>query len=593
MPFSSGNKNFSVTQQSSGLFNLVLIEPPTRRRRPRFPELASTLLFSLYNVSGHKHWYKGMYKPVKAEAQALRRYKSETVLEAISRASTWRRKDAKSFAKTLAEENLDYGAALRDYQLAFAAKLALYLYDKKRLSTRRFDWKDLVQTCRSLTKHQDPASYPIRSAEDFERFMIRAAYQQFPDFYGDNDTLARTRLLFRTCAKTVVTKTQFDIDKAYKEATGLTLDQTWDLTLALLGLILSRNGGIQPGLINPGDLRQNISEADVNRFVYMISVSPQEFRTKMQLPEYRVDPMETFNPNPLVNWPMIRLANSGWVVPIVPYLFRRGTEQVFYDVIKRGGREFAGFFGHVFEEYVDRILSTLGPSYEVVRERRYVCNGQPYDTCDRIILNDGDAILLECKTKRLGLRTKFTADKELLRKDLTDIGKSDDKSNLVHAVRQLHRTHSDIRANRTGLEDLHVKITGTIYPLVLVLDPYYFANAPYIKSIVSEELRKSGSPIVDFSWQVLDARGFEPLCALARQEDFKGLLARKFSSPELAVQEMTTFVDNYVQHEKLIGRDILLHPSLATELEGLWKEMESRYGVKFGQRSAGLNRVSF
>lgn len=541
------------------------------------------LPLSLYNVSRHKHWHKGMYKPIEAEAQALRRYKPETVLQAISRASTWRRKDAKGFAKALAKENLDYRAALRDYQLAFATKLALYFYDKKRLSTRRFDWKDLVQACRSLTKHQDPASYPIRSEEDAEKFMIRVAYQQFPDFYGDNDTLARTRLLFRTCAKTVVTKTQFDIDKAYKEATGITLDQAWDLTLALLGLILSKNGGIQPKPINPGDLRQNISEADVNRFVNMISISPQEFRAKMQLPEYRVDPMETFNPNPLVNWPMIRLANRGWVVPIIPYLFRRGTEQVFYDVMKRGGREFAGFFGHIFEEYVDRILSSLGLGYEIVRERRYVCNGQPYDTCDRIILKDGDAILLECKTKRLGLRTKFTADKELLRNDLTDAGKSGDKSNLVHAVRQLHRTVRDICANCAGLEDLHLKITGAIYPLVLVLDPYYFANAPYIKGIISEELRKSDSPVADFSWQVLDARGFESLCALARQEDLKGLVARKFSSPELEVQEMTTFVDNYVQHEKSMERDILLHPSLATELEDLWKEMGSRYGVKFGQ----------
>lgn len=527
-----------------------------------------------------------MYKPVEAEAQTLRRYEPDIVLQAISRASTWRRRDAKGFARALAKENLDYHAALRDYQLAFVAKLALYFYDRPRLSRRQFGWRDLVQACRSLTKHQDPASYPIRSEEDAERFMIRVAYQQFPDFYGDNDTLARTRLLFRTCAKTVVAKTRFDIDEAYKEATGLTLDQTWDLTLALLGLVFSKRGDIQPGPLKPGDLQQNISEPDVNRFVGMISISPQEFREKMKLPEYQVDPRETFNPNPLVNWPMVRLENNRLVVPILPYLFRRGTEQVFYDVIRYGGREFAGFFGHVFEEYVDRILSTLGPGYEIIPERRYVCDGQPYDTCDRIILKDSDAILLECKTKRLGIRTKFTADKELLRNDLTDIGRNDDKGNVVHAVRQLYRTEKDIRgvrANCAGLEDLHQKVTGKTYPLVLVLDPYYFANVPYIRSIIAEELEKGDTPIRGFSWQILDARGFEPLCALAQREDLRTLVARKFSSPALEVQEMKTFVDNYVQYEKQMERDILMHPVLTAELEDLWKEMGSRYGIQFGQ----------
>jgi len=524
-----------------------------------------------------------MYKPVEAEAKALRRYEPDIVLQAISRASTWRRRDVKGFARALAKENLNYHAALRDFQLAFVVKLVLYFYDRPRLSRRQFGWKDLVQACRALTKHQDPNSYPICSSEDAERFMIRVAYQQFPDFYGDNDTLARTRLLFRTCAKTVVTKTQFDIDKTYKEATGLTLDQSWDITLALLGLILAKKGDIQSGPLKPGDLRQNISESDVTRFVDMISTTPQEFQKKMKLPEYKVDPLETFNPNPLVNWPMIRLKNNRWIVPIVPYLFRRGTEQVFYDVIGYGGRQFAGFFGYVFEEYIDRILATLEPSYEIIPEKRYMRDGQPYDTCDRIIVKDGDAILLECKTKRLGLRTKFSADKELLRNDLTDVGKIDDKGNVVHAVRQLYRTKRDIRANCAGLEDLHQKITGTTYPLVLVLDPYYFANAPFVKRIITEELEKGDSPVRDFSWQILDARGFEPLCALARQEDLMGLVAKKFSSAELEAQEMKTFVDNYIHHARQVERDILLHPILSAELNALWKEVGSRYGIEFRQ----------
>jgi len=519
-----------------------------------------------------------MYKPVKTEATALRRYNPDVVLNAISKASAWRRRDSEGFGKTLAKEDLDYWAALRDFQLAFVAKLVLYFYDKPRLSQRQFDWKDLLEACRALTKHQDPSSYPISSSEDATRFMIRVAYQQFPDFYGDTDTLARTHLLFRSCARAVESKMPFDIDTAYKEATGLTFDQSWDITIALFGFVLAKNGGIQPGSLRAGDLGQNISESDVARFVDMISLPPTQFREKMKLPQYLVDPSETFNPNPLVNWPMIKLKNSKWVVPILPYLFRRGTEQAFYDVIGYKGRDSSGFFGYVFEAYVDRILEALGPGYEIIPEKQYLRNRRA--TCDRIIIKGSNAVLIECKTKRLSLKTKFTADKELLRDDLTDIEKAGDKGNVVSAIRQLYRTEQDIRTNCLGLEELHRKVTGEIYPLVLVLDPYYFANTHYIKQIITEELKKGDPAIEDYDWQILDARGLEPLCSLARQEDFVDLIAQKFSLPELQEQDMKVFVDNFA-NEKKISRDTLIHPALNAELDAFWGELESRYNTKF------------
>lgn len=521
-----------------------------------------------------------LYKPVEAEAQALRRYNPDVVLNMISKISTWRRRDTDGFAKALARENINYRAALRDFQLAFAAKLVLYFYDKPRLTERQFNWKVLLGACRALTKHQDPNSYPLKSSEDLDKFVFRVAYQQFPDFYGDADTMARTHLLFRSCARAVEAKTAFDIDKAYEEAAGLTLDQSWDITLALLGFTLTKKGGIQLGPIKPGELKRNLSEPDITRFVDMISLTPKELQEKMKLSEYQVDPFETFNPNPLVNWPMIKLEHNKWVVPILPYLFRRGTEQAFYDVIGYKGREFAGFFGYVFEDYTDRILTTLGADYEIIPEKRYSRNGQTFNTCDRIIIKDGDAVLIECKTKRLGLKTKFTADEKLLRNDLTDVGKVDGKGNVVSAIRQLYRTEQDIRANCLGLEELHQKITGRMYPVVLVLDPYYFANGGYIKRIIAEELEKGNPSIKDYAWQITDARGFELLCSLALREKFIILIARKFSSPELGVQDMTTFIQNLKVNEDQRSKEDLTHPVLRAELGALWKEIESRYKVR-------------
>jgi len=521
-----------------------------------------------------------MYKPVEREAQALRRYNPVNILNLISAFSIMRRKDEKRIANLLAKENLNYKVAFRDFQLAFVVKLVLHFFGKPRLSLRKLTWRDLLEACRSLTKHQDLSSYPIRSSEDLDKFMIRMAYQQFPDFYGDRDTLARTHLLFRSCAREVESKTGFDIDKAYMEATGLTLDKSWEITLGIYGFLLGRKNGLIIGPLKAGDLKKNIDDADITKYIDMISITPEEYREQMKLPIYRVDPFETFNPNPLVNWPIIEIEDKKWIVPIFPYLLRRGTEQAFYDVIASKGREFSGFFGYVFEEYADKMLSIIGTGYEIIHERPYSCNGKKYNTCDRIIIKNGEAVLIECKTKRLGLKTKFTADEQLLRNDLTDIGKEEDTGNIVHAIRQLHRTEQSIRANCNGLEDLNKKITGKMYPLVLTLDPYYCANGGYIKRIIDEELKKGEYKVTGYSWQLVDARGLEMLCALSQKEDYIGLIRDKFSTEEKAIQDMTTFIE----YENVGGvqkaRSIPDHPIILSELDKFRGGIGSRYNIK-------------
>ncbi len=66
--------------------------------------------------------------------------------------------------------------------------------------------------------------------------------------------------------------------------------------------------------------------------------------------------------------------------------------------------------------------------------------------------------------------------------------------------------------------------------MVLVLDPYYLANGPYVKRIITEELKKGDVSITDYDWQIVDARGFERLCSISRSEDFVNLITKKCQS---------------------------------------------------------------
>src|SRR5207302_4408466 len=68
------------------------------------------------------------------------------------------------------------------------------------------------------------------------------------------------------------------------------------------------------------------------------------------------------------------------------------------------------------------------------------------DSIDWTVLEGSKATLIECKTRRLLLPTKVTADQNLLRRDLEDI---------IKGARQLSRFREDVRARMAGTERFH------------------------------------------------------------------------------------------------------------------------------------------
>jgi len=496
------------------------------------------------------------------------------MLHAISRASALRLTDRRAFDDALAKNGFDPRVCLRDYQLAFVTRLAIEHFDKPRLSRRKLQPHDPIEMCRLMTKYQSPAEYPVTDADDAHRFMIRVAYQQFPDFVGERDTIARTYLLYKDCAQEVSSKLGFNINERLYRATKLSLEQVWDLTLALFGLTLARKGGIVQGPLTIGDLGSSMSQSHLDRYLKMVGATLGEYQSLAHHPTRAFDPYETFNPNPLFDKPVLQLDGNRWVVPIPRYLLERGTSAIFYDLIGHYGRDFAGYFGYVFENYVDRILSVLPHDCEVLPEFTYQVGSQTFHSCSRIVIGHGDAALIECKTRRLRIDTKCTADEKRLRRDLTDWNVLEDKGSVVAGIRQLHRFNSHVRQRVPGLRDLCDRVSGRIFPIIVVLDPYYFSNAPYVGRIIDEELQKGTDPVRGFEYQIVDITGMEMICALAKKDSFFDPVERKFSEPAHQGSDLKPFIDQLCKE----GEVALEHPVLRAALDRFWSELGLRYG---------------
>lgn len=76
--------------------------------------------------------------------------------------------------------------------------------------------------------------------------------------------------------------------------------------------------------LKAGDgVNKNVSDSDITKYLNLVSLKPEQYIEKMKLPQYQLDYYETFNPNPLVTWPVIEISNDKSIIPIFPYLFRR------------------------------------------------------------------------------------------------------------------------------------------------------------------------------------------------------------------------------------------------------------------------------
>jgi hypothetical protein len=103
----------------------------------------------------------------------------------------------------------------------------------------------------------------------------------------------------------------------------------------------------------------------------------------------------------------------------------------------------------------------------------------------------------------------------------------------------------DIRAGAAGLEPFHA-LTDLV-PVVMLLDPFFFANGPQIRDIVNKELEELG--ITPFDYQVLYVGQFENDLPLIKRLGLARLLREKMAETEDIVNGGA-----YVDFERYLAR---------------------------------------
>ena len=176
-------------------------------------------------------------------------------------------------------------------------------------------------------------------------------------------------------------------------------------------------------------------------------------------------------------YPLIRMRFRGKeaiVCPLPTLLFWRITGGLYYELLS--DPRFAQAFGDSFQEFVGLVIERACPEkgLRLIAEQRYGTKKAPKASVDWIVSDDGSAMFVECKARRLSWNSKATS-----LDDLRPLGA--DIDNMANAVVQVYKTIDDYMNGR--YPHLPLAAERKIYPVIVTLENWHIFGHLFLKTL--------------------------------------------------------------------------------------------------------------
>jgi len=362
------------------------------------------------------------------------------------------------------------GTVVTPWALAFIAKTSLL----RSTDNRQQDLSD-QEFARLLSMQASLEDAFVQKADaDLEGFMIRTAWEQFPLQEAKNRMIPRTLMLLKD-ANDALGRTPVDVEAAWMEMTGLTLEEFLITGFAYLAGVMSSNR-VARHFAGSGIFKEKVSIEQCEAFLRLASATYEQFRELSSV--YRIpDPLYAKTEfNVLTQRPLIARGDE-LIAPVPKLLLHRITDGVRYDLREHFKQErrnpFSEYFGQLFQQYTGELLRwAVGPE-QVFPEPAY---GSPEKRGpDWVVIDRSTALLFECRTSGLVLESKTIADQQQIVADLKRI--------LIDTARRYPQKVDDLQGGITGID---VDGVAEFVPIIITYEPAYFE--PVLRSLASTEL---------------------------------------------------------------------------------------------------------
>lgn len=445
------------------------------------------------------------------------------------------------------------------FHLAFLVKIAILESNDHRAGT--VSQSELLRIANNVSHIEDISTRSaIESQHDLNSILIRFAYEQFPLQRLGGFLLARALYLYGEASE-LANPRGISIDPLaeFEKLVGMSVKQFVQVGACIYSLALDHPTIQVSNLTETSEetLKPILAHTPVTKVLNSLSLDYSGFRGEA-LKHRAAEPyLEKYEFNPLWEYPIVRLHDGSFCVPVPKILFHRITRGIDFYLRKalrgpEGANPFATAFGTVFEEYVGLQLKRTFGEELVHPEPRY---GRPEQRGpDWIVVLGDECLVLECRSGLIRQETKQAADIELVLADLRKL--------VTDAVSKLPSKIEDLRGGKAGVEVSEVR---TFHPMVVIYDELipYGAWHSYINAAVKNDLP------ADFKYYVLSIEDFESLCGLLEYMSLSELLTEWTKRATEFYDDLGLFLD---EQTKKVGAK-RRNPMLADRFDEFFGEI--------------------
>jgi len=479
-------------------------------------------------------------RPVKyADFQTrINRFKVRDVLLRCSTMSNWA--DGFPPGKALIQARMADSSVLKTVvapsALAFIAKTSLLRSSDNR--QRRLTDEEFATLLAMQGELEDPF---VRGDDvDIDGFLVRTAWEQFPLQEANNRMIPRTLMLLKD-ANIALGRTPIDVEAAWEKMTDLSLERFVMVGFGYLSGVWS-HGRVSRHLTSREEFAGRVTVEDCEACLRLISATYDEFR-ELSAP-YRIDDSMYAKTefNVLAQRPLIAVGDE-LIAPVPKLLLLRITDGLRYDLREhfREGRAnpFSEYFGKLFEQYTGELLKWAFGEDKVFPEPAY---GKPQKRGPDWVVVDGEmALLFECRTSGLALKSKTIGDPKQIREDLGRI--------LVDTAVKYPQKVDDLRRGATGID-----VTGVIHfvPIVITYEPAYVE--PILRGLAARELDERAQ-----EYNHIDISNLETLVGWRQGACSIGQILEQWQlTCKINPQEFGVFLNGWANEHNLDYRNDLL-----------------------------------
>jgi hypothetical protein len=290
---------------------------------------------------------------------------------------------------------------------------------------------------------------------------------------------------------------------------------------------------------------------DLELFVSKYAIELEELREQLKNRSINEDFVYQFHA--MRQHPIIKM-DGDYICVFPTLLYWRFATGLYYDLINDEESKFPQAFGNSFQKYIGEVSEGYkGKTLAITGEASYGGKHERKDTIDWRITDSGATLFVECKTRRLNLKTLKLFDSTA--RDLTI-------ENLIEMLTQIYKSLKDFL---DGKYSDNYPIRESVYPILVKLEDWMITSSSMFEQVYEQlliRLEKEGISVEyveKYPFTITDASGFEKLVAVVALKGIENVMREKVLKPtmgyDLGVYLDTNFHDDVIGKEKLFQKE--------------------------------------